>query len=175
MGDERKYYGPLEVRDGRWAVGDSARPHGRWVELRPDGMVQHTGDTEDEPIAWSRVMSGITIQIGRFARNHGYPASYGLAGFLPTSGSGIGYLHMTLRDPYEDHRLAFNRHPGTYDGGQLLLAAQLMTTTVADGNAHLLGDSAWLTWAVERLSRITHWPAFRQPESLVKEALESDD
>ncbi|MFD8477835.1 hypothetical protein [Kitasatospora sp. NPDC059673] len=175
MGDERKYYGPLEVLDGRWAVGDSTLLSGRWVELRADGMVPHTGDIEGELIRWSSVMDGIGIHIGRFARGSRFEAGFGLDSLWPSKRPGIGYLYLTLRHPYEDRKLTFDRHPHYYPAQEVLLTVELMTSTVAAGNAQLLGDPEWLARAVDRLSRITHWPAFHQPAAVLKEALAGED
>ncbi|MFF0292389.1 hypothetical protein ACFYST_02590 [Kitasatospora sp. NPDC004614] len=175
MGDERKHYGPLENLDGRWAVGDSTLLGGRWVELRADGMVLHVGDAEGELIDWSRVTSGIRIQVGRFARGGGNAAGGGFDYPWPSKRPGIGYLFLTLRDPDESRRLTFNRHPEQYKSEEVLLAAELMASTVAAGEAHRLGDPEWLDRAVTRVAGITGWTMRSVPAELVKEALERED
>ncbi|MFH7595576.1 hypothetical protein WDV06_10810 [Streptomyces racemochromogenes] len=176
MGDDRRTYGPLELLEGRWVVGDSHRPDGCWVEFRPEGMVRHAGGTADEPIPWSRVLLGIRIQIGQGTKGSRYQGSLGLTGLIgglpgPFRGRGGGYLGMTLRHPYEDVRLAFDRHAEWYKPAHVLLLAELMTQTVAAGDAHRLGDAEWLGWAVGRLERVTSWPVGRQPAAVVQAAL----
>jgi len=176
MGDTRRTYGPLELVEGRWVVGDSHRPDGCWVELRTEGMVRHASGTEDELIPWSRVMLGISIQIGHGTKGSGYQGELGLTGVFgglpgPFKGRGGGHLGMTLRHPYEDRKLTFDRHPEWYKPTHILLLAELMTQTVAAGDAHRLGDADWLEWAVGRLELVTSWPIGRQPTAVVQAAL----
>lgn len=77
MGQARRTYGPLELVDGRWVVGDPHRPDGCRVEFRPEGMVRHARGTEDESIPWSRVMPGIGIRIGQGTFDRATRVSWG--------------------------------------------------------------------------------------------------
>ncbi|MFD8598579.1 hypothetical protein ACFV1L_26600 [Kitasatospora sp. NPDC059646] len=174
MVNRRKLYGPLELVDGRWAVGDSALPGGRWVQFREDGMVPHTGDAPGEVIRWAGVMEGITLQIGRYSYRAGFPVTSGFDGFWSRK-PGVGRLFLTLRHPYEYRTVTFDRHPHRYSATQLLLTAQLMVNTVADGEAHRLGDPEWLSRAIGRLEAVTSWPLGRGPEAVVRAALETAD
>ncbi|WP_158515549.1 hypothetical protein [Kitasatospora sp. MBT63] len=175
----RKTYGPLELVSGRWVVGDSHRPDGCWVEFRTEGMVRLEGGAEDEVIPWSKVMLGIGIQIGHGTRGSASEGELGLTGILgglpgPFKGRGGGHLSMTLRHPYEDRKLTFDRHAAWYKPTHILLLAELMTQTVAAGDAHRLGDADWLAWAVGRLELVTSWPIGRQPAAVVQAALKDE-
>ncbi|MFJ9610437.1 hypothetical protein ACIRS1_29255 [Kitasatospora sp. NPDC101176] len=78
---------------------------------------------------------------------------------------------MTLRHPYEERKLTFDRHAEWYKSTHVLLLAELMTQTVAAGDAHRLGDADWLEWAVGRLELVTSWPIGSQPAAVVRAAL----
>lgn len=171
-----KSYGPLELVEGRWVVGDARRPNSRWVELRPEGMTRHADGTADELVPWTRVMLGIGIQIGRGTKGSAFEGSMGLTGLAgglpgPFQGHGGGRLRMTLRHPYEDRDLTFDRHAAWYKPAHVLLLAALMTQAVADGEAQRLGDAEWLGWAVGRLEGVTSWPVGRSPAAVVSGAL----
>ncbi|MFE1752845.1 hypothetical protein [Streptomyces anandii] len=160
--ETRTSLGPLELADGRWAVGDIGRPKGRWVEFRPDGLFQHEPEKragrEEETggplIPWSRIMTGMNLTMGAK-----YPArgSHGFGGLLgglpgPWRGRGGGYLHMTLRHPYENWVVRFDRHPRHYRGMELVLLQELLTQVVQTDRARLLGDPEWLGRVVARLA-----------------------
>ncbi|MFJ2770696.1 hypothetical protein [Streptomyces sp. NPDC087300] len=171
--------GPLELTDGRCGVGDSRRPGGSWVEFRPEGLYRHAPARKpseaDELIPWPRIMLGISVYVGR-----GYPSKGGnftipgLLGGLPgLRGRGGGHLDMTLRHPYEDHSLGYDRHPHAYPVMDVAFLEQLLTRTVAAGEAHRLGDAAWLERVVGRLTPVRTWSA-RGMRDAVAEALRSE-
>ncbi|MFI5620535.1 hypothetical protein [Streptomyces sp. NPDC051567] len=178
MGDAKKMiYGPLELVDGRCGMGDSRRPGGSWVEFRTEGMVRHTGGTEGDLIPWSRVMMGICVYIGQTSSTMGYAGEVGVMGILgglpgPFKGRFGGNLRMTLRHPYEDHDLTFDRHAHWYKPTHVMLLAGMMKYTVDAGEPHRLGDTDWLWWAVGRLEAVTSWPKWQRPETVVQAALE---
>ncbi|MET9530947.1 hypothetical protein ABZY02_10285 [Streptomyces sp. NPDC006649] len=166
MSDIPASLGPLERVDGRWAVGNCRRPGGTWLEFRADGLYQHAGDsgnslksgnsaqTDDQLIPWSRVMS-----IG-FTLGAKYPpmGSYGMRALLgglpgPWKGRGHGYVHMTLRHPYENGLAAFDRHPYWYNLTHLALFEELLRQIASEGEAHRFADADWLGRAVELLAR----------------------
>ncbi|GGX86245.1 hypothetical protein [Streptomyces anandii] len=186
--ETRTSLGPLELAGGRWVVGDSGRPKGRWVEFRPDGLFQHEpgekraeGEAEGEGAAggllipWSRIMTGMRLTLGAK-----YPArgSYGLGGLLdglpgPWRGHGSGYLHMTLRHPYENWVARFHRHPRHYRGMEIVLLQALMTQVVQTDRARLLGDPEWLGRVVARLAPQRPW-GLRAVERAVTAALAAE-
>ncbi|MFJ1650147.1 hypothetical protein ACIOC2_01770 [Streptomyces sp. NPDC088337] len=145
--DRRTSLGPLELTDGRWAVGDSSGRKGYWVELRADGLYQHEPDSEGLLIPWPRVMPGITFTLGaKYPAKGGIHSPMGMLGGLPGPwrGQGGGYLHMTLRHPYEDWLARFDRHPRFYGGTELVLFEELLRQTAQAGEVQLFGDPAWL-------------------------------
>lgn len=117
MSDTHTVLGPLELADGHWGVGDSRRPGAAWIEFRADGMYRHGQDGDDELIAWSRIMLGIRVHLGPGYQTRGQFTPLGLLANLgggPVKGRFGGHLDMTVRHPYEDLRLAFDRHERPY-------------------------------------------------------------
>ncbi|WP_234440528.1 hypothetical protein [Streptomyces rimosus] len=148
--------GPLERVDGHWVVGDCFRPGGLWLEFRPDGIYQHARTPADELlIPWSRIMLGIGFSLGGKYPRHGSVSPMGLIGGLPGpwQGVGRGYLHMTLRHPYEDWLASFDRHPRRYTLTDLALFEALLTHTGAAKEFPRFGDGEWLDRAVGLLTR----------------------
>ncbi|MER7183401.1 hypothetical protein ABT404_28685 [Streptomyces hyaluromycini] len=152
MSGIRRALGPLERVNGRWILGDHLRPGGTWLELRPEGLYQISGESEGQSIPWPRVMLvGFTL-----GARHPQRGSYGVLALLgglpgPWKGRGRGYLHMTLRHPYENWLASFDRHPRWYDSTELVLFEELLRQTVDEGEANRLADSDWLGRAVELL------------------------
>ncbi|MGW1746618.1 hypothetical protein ACWCRD_13540 [Streptomyces sp. NPDC002092] len=104
--------GPLERVDGRWALGDARRPGRARVEFRTDGLHAVARDSRVEVVPWPRIMLGGRITLGgRFPRD--VYAQMGILGGLPGpfKGRGGGYLHMTVRHPYEDQELFLTAIP----------------------------------------------------------------
>ena len=153
MTDTSTSLGPLGLEDGRWVVGDVRRPGGTWVEFRADGLFQHAGDSEGLLIPWRRIMLGMRITLGSK-----YPAK-GFLGGMPGTWKrrGPGYLHMTLRHPYEDWSARFDRHPRAYSGYQMILLTELLRQAVEAGEAERLGDPEWLGTVVGRLAPQRPW------------------
>ncbi|MFF8649326.1 hypothetical protein ACF06D_13960 [Streptomyces griseoluteus] len=154
MSDRGESLGPLERVDGRWTVGDFRRPGGAWLRFGADGLHSYAQDSEGQMIPWSRIML-----VPRFTLGAKYPkGSYGVRALLgglpgPWRGRGRGYLHMTLRHPYEDWVAPFDRHPHWYHPTELVLFGELLTQTANAGEANRFGDADWLGRAVELLAR----------------------
>ncbi|MFJ6560720.1 hypothetical protein ACIQMV_12685 [Streptomyces sp. NPDC091412] len=159
--DRSTSLGPLELTDGRWVVGDPSGPKGYWVELRADGLYQHEPDSEGQLIPWPRVMLGMLFTLGAKYPARGNYSPMGMLGGLPGPwrGRGSGYLHMTLRHPYEDWVARFDRHPRFYGGTELVLFEELLRQTVQAGEAHLFGDPAWLGSVTGQLALQRPWSA----------------
>ncbi|WP_445524464.1 hypothetical protein [Streptomyces cyslabdanicus] len=158
--DTRTSLGPLELTDGRWVMGDPrSRPGSHWVELRADGLYQHEPNSEEQLIPWSRIMPGILFTLGAKYPTRGNYSPMGMLGGLPGPwrGRGSGYLHMTLRHPYENWVARFSRHPRFYGGTELVLFEELLTQTSEAGEMHLFGDPAWLGSVVGRLALQRPW------------------
>ncbi len=136
--------GPLELTDGRWGVGDATRSDTHWVEFRPDGLYQHGPDSEGYLVPWSRVMDGIRITWGKHSWSTNSRGMYTFKGRVATRGG--GWLHMTLRHPYEDHQLRFDQHTRSYRAVDALRLESLLRLLVTEGKLPLLGD-------VERVRR----------------------
>ncbi|MET8246286.1 hypothetical protein ABZV31_18790 [Streptomyces sp. NPDC005202] len=169
MTDTNTPLGPLELADGRWAVGDSRRPGGSWVEFRAEGLCRCAREAEGELIPWSRTMLGMRLTLGgRYPSKDMYTLVGLLAGLLGLRGRGGGYLHMTLRHPYEDQAVYFDRHTRRYRGAELLLLEELLTQTVAAGEAQRLGDAEWLGRAVGHLTPLTPWTFGRLREAVTQ-------
>ncbi|WP_241844896.1 hypothetical protein [Streptomyces silvensis] len=152
--------GPLEVIDGRCLVGDvRGHPDGPWVEFRTEGLYQHgpsAGEdarAEGEPTPWTRIMLGMDVVVGRGHPAKGNFTVSGWLGGLPGfKGRGGGHLGMTLRHPYEDRRVRYERHPRWYGVYEIAFLEELLRQTVAAGEAHRLADADWLERVVGRLT-----------------------
>ncbi|MCX5114817.1 hypothetical protein OOK13_41495 [Streptomyces sp. NBC_00378] len=167
MSDIRRSLGPLEQVDDRWVLGDHLRLGSTWLELRTEGLYQHGGESEGQLIPWPRVM------LVGFTLGTKYPpkGSYGVLALLgglpgPWKGHGRGYLHMTLRHPYENWLASFDRHPRAYNSTELVLFQELLSQTASEGEADRLADSDWLGRAVELL--VTQRP---RTASAIREAV----
>ncbi|MGW9075744.1 hypothetical protein [Streptomyces kronopolitis] len=145
MSDTGMSLGPLERRDGRWTVGDRRKPDGTWLEFGSDGLHQRTGDSDGQLIPWPRIML-VHFTLG--AKNP--KGTYGVRALF---GGGRGYLHMTLRHPYEDWIAPFDCHAHRYHLTELVWFDALLTQTVTGGEAHRFGNADWLDHAVEGLVR----------------------
>ncbi|UXY32595.1 hypothetical protein [Streptomyces sp. HUAS TT20] len=151
--------GPLERVDGSWVVGEIRGPAGRWVEFRPDGLHQHAPDSEAELIPWSRIMLGIRLTVGQKYPDRPMASINVFAGLPgPWRRRSGGCLHMTLRHPYEDWTARFDRHDRWYNLTEVTLLGELLSQTVAAGEAHLLGDA-------DRLSRVVTRLALQRPRT----------
>ncbi|MEU3858316.1 hypothetical protein AB0F03_13250 [Streptomyces sp. NPDC028722] len=172
MGDTSTTLGPLELCDGRWVVGDTGKAH--WLEFRTDGLYQHEPDSEGELIPWARIMLGMNLTMGGEFPARGSNGFGGILGGLPGPwrGRGSGYLHMTLRHPYENRIARFDRHPRPYPGSHLVFLQTLTTRAIDAGQAHLLGDPEWLGRVVARLApqRPRGWRGMREAVTRAMEA-----
>ncbi|MFF2809127.1 hypothetical protein ACFVT2_18460 [Streptomyces sp. NPDC058000] len=138
--------GPLERVNGRWSAGDRTKPGGTWLEFSADGLLQHVSDSEEQLIPWGRIMlAGFT-----FGAKHPPRGSHGVRTLF---GGGRGYVHMTLRHPYEDWVVSFDCHRRRYRATELVWWETLFSQTVAAGEAHRFGDADWLSRAIEELVR----------------------
>ncbi|GHF96907.1 hypothetical protein [Streptomyces thermodiastaticus] len=150
MTEQSVSLGPLAPAGGRWGIGDAERPGRHWVEFRPDGLCRHQPDAEEQLIPWSRVMTGIWITWGRFPWNTGSRGKYTLRGKV--AGRAAGWLHMTLRHPYEDAALRFDRHEAKYRAVDAVRLEELLRQLVETDRLRLLGDPDWVGRAVAHLS-----------------------
>ncbi|WP_405982407.1 hypothetical protein [Streptomyces sp. NBC_00158] len=117
-------------------------------------------------------MLGISVYIGR-----GYPRSgqYTLAGMLgnlpgPFQRRGGGHLDMTVRHPYEDRRLTFDRHARAYPLLDTFLLGELLSQVVAADETPRLGDPDWLARVVGRLAQPSLRMTRRRLSATVEEA-----
>ncbi|MFE2478762.1 hypothetical protein [Streptomyces sp. NPDC059389] len=176
MGNTSAALGPLELVGGIWVVGDSRRPGGTWLEFRAEGLYRQSAGG-GELIPWPRIMLGVGVYIGR-----GYPRTgqYTLAGMLgnlpgPFRGRGGGHLDMTLRDPYEDRKLTFDRHARAYRLLDTFLLEELLSHVVAADEAHRLGDPDLLGQVVDRLTSLSARMTRRRLSEAVAEAWRGSD
>ncbi|MFF5548885.1 hypothetical protein [Streptomyces olivaceoviridis] len=172
MTDTSTSLGPLELLHGRWVVGDAGKPH--WVEFRRDGLYQQEPHAEGQLVPWSRIMLGMHLTMGSKYPAKGSNGFGGLLGGLPGPwrGRGSGYLHMTLRHPYENWIARFDRHPRHYPGAHLVFLDLLTRQVIDAGQAHLLGDPEWLGRVVARLApqRPRGWRGMREAVTRAVEA-----
>ncbi|MGC0383416.1 hypothetical protein [Streptomyces sp. SAI-129] len=170
MGEDRASLGPLELTDGRWRVGDAAQPGAHWVEFRPDGLHQHEPDSEGRLVPWSRIMNGIRITWGKHPWNTNSRGLYTLRGMVATRDG--GWLHMTLRHPYEDHQLRFDQHARPYRAVDALRLEALLRQLADEGRLQLLGDPEWVGRATAHLvGGGNRWITSRALRQAVAEAL----
>ena len=149
MVEDSTCLGPLELSGGRWGVGDATRPDAHWVEFRPDGFFQHEPDSEGQLVPWSRIMDGIRITWGKRSWSTNSRGLYTARGMVATRDG--GWLHMTLRHPYEDHPLRFDQHTRPYRAVDALRLEYLLRQLTTEGKLHLLGDADWVGRAVASL------------------------
>ncbi|MFI8201691.1 hypothetical protein [Streptomyces sp. NPDC085937] len=108
----RTQLGPLELVGGRWTIGEATRPDTHWVEIRQDGLHQHEPESEGRLVPWPRIMAGIWLTWGKHSWTTNSRGTYTFKGMV--AGRDGGWLHMTLRHPYEDHQLRFDQHARPY-------------------------------------------------------------
>ncbi|WP_167534452.1 hypothetical protein [Streptomyces tendae] len=144
------HLGPLELVGGRWAVGDATRPDTHWVEIRPDGLHQHEPDSEGRLVPWSRIMTGVWLTWGKHSGSTNSRGMYTFKGLVAERDG--GWLHMTLRHPYESHQLRFDQHTRPYRAVDVLRLESLLRQLVDEGKLHLLGDPEWVGRAVACLT-----------------------
>ncbi|MFJ9046615.1 hypothetical protein [Streptomyces sp. NPDC102347] len=144
------HLGPLELVGGRWAVGDATRPDTHWVEIRPGGLHQHEPDSEGRLVPWSRIMTGVWLTWGKHSGSTNSRGMYTFKGLVAERDG--GWLHMTLRHPYENHQLRFDQHTRPYRAVDVLRLESLLRQLVDEGKLHLLGDPEWVGRAVACLT-----------------------
>ncbi|WP_405426649.1 hypothetical protein [Streptomyces erythrochromogenes] len=83
---------------------------------------------------------------------------------------GGGHLDMTLRHPYEDRKLTFDRHARAYRLLDTFLLQELLSQIVAANEAHRLGDPDLLGQVVGRLTSLSPWLTRRRLSEVVAEA-----
>ncbi|WP_405937682.1 hypothetical protein [Streptomyces sp. NBC_00726] len=127
-------------------------------------------DTEGQLVPWARVMTGIRITWGKHARNTTGRGKYTLKGMVADRDG--GWLHMTLRDPYEDHHLRFDQHTRPYRAVDALRLEALLRRLTDEGRLGLLGDPEWVGRAVACLvGGKNRWVTEGALEQAVAEAL----
>ncbi|MFG2326644.1 hypothetical protein [Streptomyces sp. NPDC048568] len=167
---EGTYLGPLELVSGHWGIGDARRSDAHWVEFRPDGLHQHEPGSEGRLIPWSRIMTGISFSWGKHPWSSTSRGMYTLRGRV--AGSSGGWMHMTLRHPYEDHPLRFDQHTRPYRAVDALRLESLLRQLVDEGKLHLLGDPEWVGRAVAHLTGGKNsWITNRALQRVAKEAM----
>ncbi|MET9319441.1 hypothetical protein ABZX75_04480 [Streptomyces sp. NPDC003038] len=77
---------------------------------------------------------------------------------------------MTLRHPYEDRKLTFDRHARAYRLLDTFLLEEVLSQVVAADEAHRLGDRDWLRHVVARLALLSPWLTRRRLSEAVEEA-----
>ncbi|MGV9786966.1 hypothetical protein [Streptomyces sp. NPDC003435] len=178
MDEARTALGPLELIDGRWVLGDTGRSGGAaWVEFRPEGLYARGRDGGEEVLPWSRIMLGVRLTLGGTSPSKGGPLTVlGWLGGLPGPfrGRGGGYLLMTVRHPYEDRAVFFDRHPRRYSLTELALLQELLSQTVQEGEAARLADGDWLGRVVARLSQRRLWAPGGFPR-VVRDARQAEE
>ncbi|MFD9904268.1 hypothetical protein [Streptomyces sp. NPDC059063] len=97
-----------------------------------------------------------------------------LGGLPGLKGRGGGHLVMTLRHPYEDRRVRFDRHPRRYPALEIALLEELLTQTVAADEAHRLADADWLGRVIGHLTPSAHWTTARGLEQAVAKARQAE-
>ncbi|MFK0296468.1 hypothetical protein ACIQU6_39190 [Streptomyces sp. NPDC090442] len=128
-------------------AGNYPQPGRAWLEFRTDGLYQRTRKAEEQVIPWARFMSFNRLTVGAKYPSKGH---YGVRALF---GGARGYLHLTLRHPYEDWVVSFDGHPHRYTLTDLVLFQALLASTINEGEAHKLGDGDWLGRAVAHLTR----------------------
>ncbi|MFE9804833.1 hypothetical protein ACFYP6_39620 [Streptomyces goshikiensis] len=88
----------------------------------------------------------------------------------PFQRRGGGHLDMTLRHPYEDRKLTFDRHPRAYPLLDTFLLEELLSQVVAADEAPRLGDPDELTRVVGRLAQASPRMTRRRLSAAVEEA-----
>ncbi|MCQ9178108.1 hypothetical protein KMT30_03440 [Streptomyces sp. IBSBF 2953] len=170
MVKDRTFLGPLELSDGRWGVGDAAKPGAHWVEFRPDGLYQHEPDSEGRSVPWSRIMTGVWITWGKHSWNINSRGVYTPKGTVATRDG--GWLRMTLRQPHEDCLLRFDQHERPYRAVDALRLEYLLRQLVDEGKLHLLGDPEWVGRAVAHLAGgKNRWVTTRSLRRAAREAV----
>lgn len=144
------HLGPLELVGGRWSIGDATRPDTHWVEIHPDGLHQRGPDSEGRLVPWSRIMTGIRLTWGKHSWTTKSKGVYTFKGTV--AGRDGGWLHMTLRHPYENHQLRFDQHTRPYRAVDALRLESLLRQLVDEGKPRLLGDPEWVCRAVACLT-----------------------
>ncbi|MFE7432573.1 hypothetical protein ACIPH4_22425 [Streptomyces tendae] len=166
--------GPLQLTDGRWGVGDASRPGTHWVEFRPGGLHQHEPDSEGRSIPWSRIMTGVWLTWGKHPWNTNNRGMYTLKGMVAERTG--GWMHLTLRHPYEDQQLRFDQHEHPYRAVDALRLENLLRQLIDEGRLHLLGDPQWAGRAVAYLTGGKNsWITNRALRRVAKEAIATAD
>ncbi|WP_455410066.1 hypothetical protein [Streptomyces hiroshimensis] len=146
------------------------------MEFRAEGLYQHAPASDGELIPWSRIMLGMGVTVGRGYPSKGNFTLLGMLGGLPVlKGRGGGHLLMTLRHPYEDRMVYFDRHPRWYGPTEVALLEELLRQTVTAGEAHRLADVDWLRRVVTRLSPSSPWTTTGGTQKAVMQARQAEE
>ncbi|MGV9276345.1 hypothetical protein [Streptomyces griseosporeus] len=95
-------------------------------------------------------MTGIWLTWGKHSWNTNHRGVYTLKGTV--AGRDGGWMHMTLRHPYEDHHLRFDQHARPYRAVDVLRLESLLRQLIDEAKPHLLGDPEWVGRAVAGLT-----------------------
>ncbi|MEV5600074.1 hypothetical protein AB0L33_01360 [Streptomyces sp. NPDC052299] len=117
-------------------------------------------------------MTGIRLTWGKRPRDTTSRGAYTLKGMVADRDG--GWLHMTLRDPYEDHQLHFDQHTRPYRAVDALRLEALLRRLTDEGRLRLIGDPEWVGQAVAALAGgKNRWVTDGSLDQAVAEALEA--
>ncbi|MEV5273430.1 hypothetical protein [Streptomyces werraensis] len=95
-------------------------------------------------------MNGVWITWCKHPWNTNSKGLYTLKGTVITRHG--GWLHTTLRQPYEDHPMRFDQHTRPYRAVDVLRLESLLRQLTKEGRLQLLGDPEWVNRAVTSLA-----------------------
>lgn len=150
-----KELGPLELAETHWVIGDPAGEH---MKLLPEGLAHWADGIEQQIIPWPRLMNfSLETQPGKFASSKGLDrwarimANLSGVGYMASGGSRVG---ATLRHPYVDWAADFDHHSRKYSRHHINLVDEFLRQAVERKMANRLGDSEWMSAAVDKLSQM---------------------
>ncbi|WP_345940972.1 hypothetical protein [Streptomyces sp. E2N166] len=95
-------------------------------------------------------MTGIWLTWSKQSWNTSDRGMYTLKGMV--AGREGGWMHLTLRHPYENHQLRFDQHARPYRAVDTLRLESLLRQLIDERKLHLLGDPEWVGRAVACLT-----------------------
>ncbi|MEU1036751.1 hypothetical protein ABZ402_50895 [Streptomyces mirabilis] len=168
-------FGPLEIIGGQWVIGDSAARHAKYLQLGRQGMSCWADGVEAQLIPWPRFVElSLSATATRLGNSKLLAKVTDLAlglGGVARHGGGSACVVASLRHPYEEWSAEFSHHADRYDRHQIVLANEFLSRAVQCGKAPLLGDTDWVSGAIEKMSHLA--PASsRSLASAVQEMLD---
>lgn len=95
-------------------------------------------------------MTGVWLTWGKHAWNTNNRGKYTLKGMVAERTG--GWMHLTLRHPYEDLQLRFDQHERPYRAVDALRLEHLLRQLIDEEKLQLLGDPEWVGRAVAHLA-----------------------